>query len=67
MFSRKTFYYKSPLKGRDNKFALLPNSLKEIVKFRDFHCISNIKKTINIQKSEKDVFKHYRGRWKLND
>ena len=63
----KHFTINQNLKGRDNKFALLPNSLKEIVKFRDFHCISNIKKTINIQKSEKDVFKHYRGRWKLND
>ena len=63
----KHFTINNNLKGRDNKFSITPKTLKQIVEFRNFHFLANYKKSIDLQKCEKDVFKNYRGRWKLND
>tara|TARA_A100001015_G_scaffold153427_1_gene170277 strand:+ start:624 stop:1448 length:825 start_codon:yes stop_codon:yes gene_type:complete len=53
--------------GRDNKFAILPNQLKDLVTFRNNYFFMNIDKGLGIQKCEKDIFRTYRGRWsKLN-
>ena len=63
----KHFTVNNSLKGRDNKFAILPNTLNKLIQFRDFHYSSNSKKTLDLQECEKDIYKNYRHRWRLNE
>ena len=63
----KHFTVDNNLKGRDNKFSILPKELSKVVDFKNFHHDSNSKKTLNILKCEKDVVKNYRGRWRINE
>ena len=59
----KHFTIDNNLPGRDNKFALLPKEflfLSNYIKIRDSF---QKKKSLDLQKCELDVFKHYRGRW----
>ena len=59
----KHFTTSNNLPGRDNKFSLLPNDLKKIKSIRDIFFNFNINHGLSLQKSEKDIFKNYRGRW----
>ncbi len=62
----KHFTLNKSLPGRDNKFAILPNELKDLSKFIYLSKKMSIFKGKNLQKSELDTFKNYRGRWKKN-
>ncbi len=59
----KHFTTSKKLRGRDNKFALLPEQFKEISKYRDVFQNFKISKGLSLQKSETDIKKNYRGRW----
>ncbi len=63
----KHFTIDNRLKGRDNKFSILPEELRKVVEFKNFHIDAKFKKTLNILKCEKDVVRNYRGRWRLNE
>ena len=62
-YVEKHFTIDNDLPGRDNKFALLPEDLKRLCEFRDIYSEMTIYKGLNLQKSEYDIFKNYRGRW----
>lgn len=51
------------LPGRDNKFSLTPEEFKSMKNIRDNFEDFNFKRGLNIQKSEIEIKKHYRGRW----
>jgi N,N'-diacetyllegionaminate synthase len=63
----KHFTVDQELKGRDNKFALLPDDLKIIRNYIENKKKFEINKGLGLQKKEIDVYKHYRGRWSKND
>ena len=63
----KHFTTNNNLPGRDNKFSLTPKDLKKIKSFRDVFFNFNINRGLSLQKSEKDIFKNYRGRWIRNN
>ena len=62
----KHFTINKNLPGRDNKFAILPNELKELSDFYNSKILMEIDRGKNLQKSELDTYKNYRGRWKKN-
>ena len=62
-YIEKHFTIDKNLPGRDNKFAILPDSLKKISEYRDNYNSMNINKGKEVQKCEMDIFKNYRGRW----
>ena len=62
----KHFTIDKTLPGRDNKFAILPDQLKEISNFRDKFNDMNKNHGLDLQECEKDVFNNYRGRWSNN-
>ena len=62
----KHFTINKKLPGRDNKFAILPNELKELSDYYNSKILMEIDRGKNLQKSELDTFKNYRGRWKKN-
>ncbi len=62
-YVEKHFTIDKKLPGRDNKFAILPNDLVKISKFRDFYNQSIKFKGLDIQKCEMDIYQNYRGRW----
>ena len=62
----KHFTINKNLPGRDNKFAIMPNELKELSDFYNSKILMEIDRGKNLQKSELDTFKNYRGRWKKN-
>ena len=62
-FVEKHFTIDKDLPGRDNKFAILPNELKQISKFRDNFNKMNIDHGLDLQDCEKDTYENYRGRW----
>lgn len=62
-FVEKHFTIDKDLPGRDNKFAILPNELKQISKFRDNFNKMNIYHGLDLQDCEKDTYENYRGRW----
>jgi len=63
----KHFTIDNDLPGRDNKFAILPTDLKKISNFRfNFHNMM-INQGLDLQKSEYDIFKNYRGRWSKDE
>ena len=62
-YIEKHFTVSKKLPGRDNKFAILPEDMMKISKFRDFYNTSYKFKGLNVQKCEMDIYKNYRGRW----
>ena len=59
----KHFTINKKLPGRDNKFSITPNEFKKMSNIRDIFEDFNLKRGLNIQKSEIDIKKNYRGRW----
>ncbi len=62
-FVEKHFTVNNKLPGRDNKFAILPNELKNLSNFRNNYQKMIIDRGLNLQKCEMDIYKKYRGRW----
>ena len=60
----KHFTSDNNLPGRDNKFAILKNELKHICEFQNNVFKMMKDHGLDLQKSEVDAFKNYRGRWK---
>lgn len=65
-YIEKHFTIDKNLPGRDNKFALLPEELKKISDFIKIYLDMNIDRGLDIQETELDIFKNYRGRWSKN-
>ena len=63
----KHFTIDNDLPGRDNKFAILPTDLKKISNFRSNFLNMMINQGLDLQKSEYDIYKNYRGRWSKNE
>ena len=61
----KHFTVDKKLPGRDNKFAILPSELGELLFINSINLMKRDKGK-NLQKFELDTFKNYRGRWKKN-
>ena len=66
MIVEKHFTIDNDLPGRDNKFALLPDEMKSISKYRDIFSKMSINKGLDIQECEMDIYNNYRGRWSKN-
>ena len=66
-YIEKHFTIDRSLPGRDNKFALLPENLKQLTQFRDNLKNMKINKGLDLQECEVDVFENYRGRWTSNE
>tara|TARA_B100000575_G_C23113328_1_gene643328 strand:- start:391 stop:1203 length:813 start_codon:yes stop_codon:yes gene_type:complete len=62
-YVEKHFTIDTNLPGRDNKFAILPADLKNLNNFRNNYIKMFEDKGLDFQKSEKDIFENYRGRW----
>lgn len=63
-FIEKHFTIDNKLKGRDNKFAILPNELKFLINyFKNRNTIESSKLVKGVLKREQDVYLNYRGRW----
>ncbi len=62
----KHFTIDNNLPGRDNKFALMPDQMKIISKYRDIFSKMIINKGLDVQECEMDIYKNYRGRWSKN-
>ena len=65
-YIEKHFTIDNDLPGRDNKFAILPNTLKSLVDFRNKYNQMNIDLGLDLQECEMDTYKNYRGRWSKN-
>ena len=65
-YVEKHFTVDRNLPGRDNKFAILPNDLKNLSNFRNNLIKMNIDKGLELQECELDIYKNYRGRWSNN-
>lgn len=59
----KHFTIDNELPGRDNKFAVLPEDMKQICDYRDSFFNMSLDKGLDIQECELDINKNYRGRW----
>jgi len=66
-YIEKHFTIDRNLPGRDNKFALLPENLKQLTQFRDNLKDMRTNKGFDLQECEVDVFENYRGRWTSNE
>ena len=62
-YVEKHFTINRKLPGRDNKFAILPDDLKNISNFRDLYQSMNTNKGLDLQTCEMSTYKIYRGRW----
>ena len=62
-FVEKHFTTDQDLPGRDNKFAILPEQMKNLSQFRDHFLEMKIDLGKNLQECEMDTFQNYRGRW----
>ena len=62
----KHFTVDNNLPGRDNKFSITPEEFKKMKNIRDTFEDFNFTRGLNIQKSEMDIKKNYRGRWIKN-
>jgi len=62
----KHFTLDKNLPGRDNKFAILPKEIKALSKYLSSNLSMQQEKGKDLQKSELDTYKNYRGRWKKN-
>ena len=65
-YIEKHFTIDKNLPGRDNKFALLPEEFKKISDFINTFYEMNIDRGLDVQESELEIFKNYRGRWSKN-
>ena len=65
-YVEKHFTINKNLPGRDNKFAILPQDLKNISTFKNNFIKMKVDRGLNLQKCEKDIYKNYRGRWGKN-
>ena len=63
----KHFTIDKNLPGRDNKFALLPDQFRELSNFRDKYIQMSVDRGLDLQDSEVDIVKNYRGRWATNE
>ena len=59
----KHFTTNNNLPGRDNKFALNPKDFLNLKKIKNLFNDFEIKKGLDLQNCENDIFKNYRGRW----
>ncbi len=59
----KHFTSNNKLPGRDNKFALTPNTFLQMKKIQENFKMFNKDLGLGLQKGEKDTYKNYRGRW----
>ena len=59
----KHFTSDNDLEGRDNKFALTPDSFSKMVNLIHEACDLTTFKGLNFQESERDTIENYRGRW----
>lgn len=62
-FIEKHFTLDNNLPGRDNKFAILESDFKKISTYRDNFLQMMIDHGLELQESELDIFRNYRGRW----
>lgn len=62
-YIEKHFTIDKNLPGRDNKFAILPDQFKELSKYRNDYIEMKKNYNLDVQNSEFDIFKNYRGRW----
>ena len=62
-YLEKHFTIDNNLPGRDNKFAILPEDLNKISKFKNKFIEMMNHKNINLKDGEMDIFNNYRGRW----
>lgn len=60
----KHFTIDNNLPGRDNKFAILKKDLENLCKYQQLVKEMTINKGLDLQDSEIDAHKNYRGRWK---
>ena len=60
----KHFTSDNNLPGRDNKFAILKSDLKKLCDYQKKVSDMTINHGLDLQKSEIDAYKNYRGRWK---
>ena len=65
-YVEKHFTIDNDLPGRDNKFAILPNDLKNLNDFRKNYLNMIKNQGLDLQEGEQDIFKNYRGRWNKN-
>tara|TARA_B100001123_G_scaffold442452_1_gene586070 strand:- start:1188 stop:1988 length:801 start_codon:yes stop_codon:yes gene_type:complete len=65
-YIEKHFTIDQNLPGRDNKFAIMPNDLKKLSKFRDNFLKMNVNRGLDLQECEMDIFNNARGRWGKN-
>ena len=62
----KHFTSDNKLPGRDNKFAILKDELKFLCNYENSIIKMKNDKGLDLQDSEIEAFKNYRGRWKKN-
>ena len=60
----KHFTTNNDLEGRDNKFAILPNQLKDLCDYNFVVSEMSNNLGLELQNAEKDVFLNYRGRFR---
>ena len=60
----KHFTIDKNLPGRDNKFAILPEELKQICKYSNNCNLMRQEHGLELQDDEQEVYESYRGRWK---
>ena len=65
-YVEKHFTINNELPGRDNKFAILPEDLKNLHNFRENFLKMTKDQGLDLQESEKDIYNNYRGRWSKN-
>ena len=63
ILTEKHFTINKNLKGRDNKFAILPDEMLLLSKYSK--TLENFEKNkgLGLQRCELDIYKNYRGRW----
>ena len=66
MAIEKHFTTDNKLPGRDNKFAILKDELKFLCNYENSIIKMKNDKGLDLQDSEIEAFKNYRGRWKKN-
>jgi len=65
-YVEKHFTIDHNLPGKDNKFAILPEDLNKLSKFRDNLLKMSIDRGLDLQECELDIFNNVRGRWNKN-
>ena len=63
IFIEKHFTIDPSLPGRDNKFAITPEQLKQLSDFKEKYIKMSLDHGLDLQDSEKDTYENYRGRW----